>query len=191
MSGSSVPSAYAVLLRGVNVGGGRKVLSADLRAVAQDAGFAGARTLLNSGNLVVSPGTSGASGPDDVARLVRAGLARRLGLDVDVLALTGADLERAVAANPFPEAAGQDPSHLLLTFYPTAPDPERVAALDPLAYGVEHMAWSGPVSYTWYQGGVGTSRLTPAVLLRTVGLWGTARNWNTVTKLAGLVDAAG
>ncbi|MEK8228326.1 DUF1697 domain-containing protein [Oerskovia sp. M15] len=54
---------YAVLLRGVNVGGGRKVLSADLRAVAEDAGFAGARTLLNSGNLVVAPGTSGTSGP--------------------------------------------------------------------------------------------------------------------------------
>ena len=62
---------------------------------------------------------------------------------------------------------------------------------DRLSYGVEHMAWSGPVSYTWYQGGVGTSRLTPAVLLRAVGLWGTARNWNTVTKLAGLVAEAG
>lgn len=180
-------AGYVVLLRGVNVGGARKVPPADLRAVAKEAGFAGARTLLNSGNLVVSAGTSGVSTPDDVTHLVRTGLARRLGLDVDVLTLTGSDLAAAIAANPFPDAARVDPSHLLLTFYPRAPSPERVAALDPGRYGVEHMAWAGPVSYTWYQGGVGTSRLTPAVLLRAVGVWGTARNWGTVTKLAALV----
>jgi uncharacterized protein (DUF1697 family) len=180
----------AVLLRGVNVGGGRKVPSADLRAIAQDAGFAGARTLLNSGNLVVSPGTSGATTPDDVTRLVRDGLADRLGLDVDVLTLTGTDLAAAISANPFHDAARQDPSHLLLTFHPRPPDPDRVAALDPTRYGIEHMAWSGPVSYTWFQGGVGTSRLTPATLLKALGVWGTARNWNTVTRLAELVDEA-
>ncbi|MFF2623111.1 DUF1697 domain-containing protein [Oerskovia jenensis] len=183
-------SRFAVLLRGVNVGGGRKVPSADLRAVAQDAGFTGARTILNSGNLVVSSGASGATGPDDVARLVRTGLADRLGLDVDVLALTGGDLAAAIAANPFDEAARADPSHLLLTFHPRPPDPDRLAALDPARYGIEHMAWSGPVSYTWFQGGVGTSKLTPAVLLRALGVWGTARNWNTVEKLAALVDEA-
>jgi uncharacterized protein (DUF1697 family) len=183
-------TGFAVLLRGVNVGGGRRAPSADLRAVAQDAGLAGARTLLASGNLVVSPGTSGATTPDDVTRLVRTGLADRLGLDVDVLTLTGADLAAAIAANPFDEAAREDPSHLLLTFHPRAPDPERVAALDPARYGIEHMAWSGPVSYTWFPGGVGNSRLTPAVLFRTLGVWGTARNWNTVTKLATLVDEA-
>ncbi|MBE7700313.1 DUF1697 domain-containing protein [Oerskovia sp. Sa1BUA8] len=184
-------SGFAVLLRGVNVGGGRKVPSADLRAVAQDAGFAGARTLLASGNLVVAPGTSGITGPDDVTHLVRAGLRERLGLDVDVLTLTAAELAAAVADNPFPEAARADPSHLLLAFHPHAPTPDRLAALDPARYGVEHMAWSGRVSYTWYEGGVGTSRLTPAVLLRTLGVWGTARNWNTVTRLAALVEDPG
>ena len=193
-TGTSPPrpstGATAVLLRGVNVGGGRKVLSADLLTVARDAGFAGARTLLASGNLVVSPGTSGATTPDDVSRLVRGGLAERLGLDVDVLSLTATDLAAAVAANPFPRAAREDPSHLLLTFHPRPPAPDRVEALDPARYGIDHMAWSGPVSYTWFEGGVGTSRLTPAVLLRALGVWGTARNWNTVTRLAALVDEA-
>ncbi|MEK8228325.1 DUF1697 domain-containing protein [Oerskovia sp. M15] len=84
---------------------------------------------------------------------MRTGLAERLGLDVDVLTLTGADLAAAISANPFPQAAREDPSHLLLTFYPQLPDPERVAALDPARYGVEHMAWSGRVSYTWYPSG--------------------------------------
>ncbi|MFJ2297246.1 DUF1697 domain-containing protein [Oerskovia paurometabola] len=184
-------SGFAVLLRGVNVGGGRKVPSAVLREIAQDGGFAGARTLLASGNLVVAPGASGATGPDDVTRLVRSGLADRLGLDVDVLTLTGADLAAAIAANPFDDAAREDPSHLLLTFHPHAPAPDRIEAFDPARYGITHLAWSGPVSYTWFQGGVGTSKLTPAVLLRTLGVWGTARNWNTVTRLAALVDETG
>ena len=68
---------FAVLLRAVNIGPGLRVTSADLRGAADDAGLADARTLLNSGNLVVTPGTSGASRADDVARLVQEKLTAR------------------------------------------------------------------------------------------------------------------
>lgn len=188
-------TAFVALLRGVNVGGHRKVPSADLRAVAEEAGFTDVVTILNSGNVVlVAPETLVDDAPRataHVAAAISAGILSRLGLDVHVVAVSAAALDEAVAANPFPEAALSDPSHLLVTFGADPPDEERVRAFDPSAFP-EKLAWAGGVGYTYFPQGVGTSRLTPAVLKRelgTDGSDGTARNWNTVLKLQALAAA--
>ena len=106
-------TAYAALLFAVNVGG-RKVPSGDLRALAAELGFAGPRTHANSGNLVVGAGSSGATRADDVARLVRSGVADRFGVDAAVVVLTTERLAQIVRANPFPAAAKDAPAHLLV-----------------------------------------------------------------------------
>ena len=93
-------TAYVVLLRGVNLGPYRRVSAADLRGAAQDAGLADVRTLLTSGNLVVTTGTSGAGSAEEVARLVQNGLSTRLGIDVPAVALTTSRLADIVRANP-------------------------------------------------------------------------------------------
>ncbi|MEP7765316.1 DUF1697 domain-containing protein [Sanguibacter sp. 25GB23B1] len=189
-------TAVVALLRGVNVGGHRKVPSADLRAVAEQAGFTDVVTLLNSGNVVVvAPEALVDDAPHlataQVSAAINAGILSRLGLDVHVVAVSAAALDEAVAANPFPEAARSDPSHLLVTFGADPPDEERIRAFDHSAFP-EKLAWVGGVGYTYFPQGVGTSRLTPAVLKRelgTDGTEGTSRNWNTVLKLQALAAA--
>lgn len=186
-------TAFVALLRGVNVGGHRKVPSADLRAVAVEAGFTDVVTILNSGNVVlVAPETvvddAVQVATSQVAAAISAGILARLGLDVDVVAVSAATLDEAVAANPFPEAARSDPSHLLVTFCADPPDEERIRAFDTSAFP-EELAWVGGIGYTHFPEGVGTSRLTPAVLKRALGTEGTARNWNTVLKLQALAAA--
>lgn len=186
-------TSYAVLLRGVNVGGQRKVPATVLRQIGADAGFTDPITLLNSGNLVVGPARPGTPASAcntaaDVAALVRMELAKRLDLEVDVIVATGADLARAETQNPFPDAARERPSTLIVTFYDQAPDPVRVTAID-LSGFPEQMVWSGAVAYTDFPSGVGNSKLTSAFLRRAVGLDGTGRNWNTLGKLRALVDA--
>lgn len=180
-------TAYAALLRGVNVGGHRKVPAAVLREIGAAAGFTAPATLLNSGNLVLGPGLPGTpaaacSMPDDVARLVRDELGSRLGLEVDVIVVTLADLDAVLAVNPFPAESAAEPSKVLVTFYPAPPDPARLAAID-LSGVPERMVWAGGVGFTHFPVGAGTTRLTPAFLRRAVGTDGTARNWNTVVKL--------
>jgi uncharacterized protein (DUF1697 family) len=183
-------TAFVALLRGVNVGGHRKVPSADLRAVVEGAGFADVATLLNSGNVVFSaPQTAPADAPR-VAAAIEDGLRARLGLDVDVVAVTAAALDDVVAANPFPDEACADPSHLLVTFWTEPPAEERIDAFDTSAYP-ERLAWAAGVGYTYFPSGVGTSKLTPAVLRRALGTEGTARNWSTVLKLRALAAARG
>jgi len=117
-------TVHVALLRGVNVGGRNTVAMADLRALAADLGFAEPRSLLQSGNLVFA---SRPSGPDLEVRLERA-LAERLGLATDVIVRSADEWLAAVAANPLPEMARDDPSHLVVMPLKSAPGAAEVAA---------------------------------------------------------------
>lgn len=174
---------FAVLLRAVNIGPGLRVTSADLRGAADDAGLADARTLLNSGNLVVTPGTSGASRADDVARLVEEKLTARIGQEVSAVGLSAQRLDEIAAANPFPAAAKDDPSHLQVHVPFGDLDEAGIAKLDLASPGREMLATAAGVLYVHYADGIGRSKLTPKIIDRAVGAPTTARNWNTVTKL--------
>lgn len=179
-------TAYAVLLRGVNLGPNRRVSAADLRGAAQDAGLADVRTLLNSGNVVVTEGTSGARSAQDVARVLHEALSARVGLDVDVVALTADRLAAIVKANPFTAAARSDPSHLQV-HVPVGPagpiDAAGIARIDLSVPGRELVAVDEGVVFVHYVDGIGRSRLTTDILDRAAGGPLTGRNWNTVTRL--------
>ncbi|MBD5786984.1 DUF1697 domain-containing protein [Cellulosimicrobium terreum] len=186
-------TAYAALLFAVNVGG-RKVPSTRLRALAGELGFVGARTIVNSGNLVVAPGTSGARTADEVAQVVHDGVAEEFGVDATVVVLTGAQLERIVADVPWSKAARDDPAHLVVLIGEKPVDAAGVARLDLSNPGRENLAVTHGVLYARFPDGIGRSRLSTTVLSRAAGTPVTGRNWNTVTRLLELVreaDAAG
>jgi uncharacterized protein (DUF1697 family) len=176
---------FVVLLRGVNVGGRGKVAMSDLQRAVTSAGFRDVRTVLNAGSLVCSGDQRSAEG---VARSVATAVAT-LGLETAVLVRTPAAMSKIVAQNPFPDFAASDPSHLTVTFLPSPPAPKAVAALRAAIVGSETIAAAGAELYATYPDGIGDSKLTAAVVDRTLGLRGTARNWNTVLKLAALAGA--
>ena len=166
--------AHVALLRGVNVGGNNRAPAAELKAMAADLGFGRARTLLASGNLVFDGGD--ADGAALEARL-EAAVRGRLGIEVDVLVRTGGELAAIIDGNPFPEAAEDDPSHLVVMFLKAAPDAGTAKALEAApGAGPEQVRVRGREIYVVYPEGIGTSKLV-------LKARGTARNWNTVTKL--------
>ncbi len=176
-----MPNVHIALLRGVNVGGHRKVAMADLRSLLQALGFEDVRTLLQSGNAVFrSAGPSGVR----LERLLEDEAKRRLGLDTAFLVRTAAEWDEAIARNPFPEAARRDPAHLLVMFLKAAPAGAAVRALRAAIAGREAVRAEGRHAYLVYPDGIGRSRLTIDVIERHLGTRGTARNWNTVLKLA-------
>ncbi|MFD2796912.1 DUF1697 domain-containing protein [Promicromonospora vindobonensis] len=176
-------ASFAVLLRAVNVGPSLRVTSADLLGAAETAGLGSARTLLNSGNLVATPGTSGAAGPADAARLVQDRLSERLGQDVSAVGLSGAQLDRIALANPFPAAARDHPSQLQVHVPFGELDEAGIARLDLGHPGREMLATGAGVLYVHYVDGIARSKLTPKVVDKAAGAPTTARNWNTITKL--------
>lgn len=176
----TAPTAWVVLLRGVNVGGSRRVTSADLREAAATAGLADARTYANSGNLVAV----GAADDGDVAGRVAAALADRLDGDLRVVALTAERAAAVLAADPFPDSVADHPSHVQVHVSPEPVDADALARL--VEDRPERVAVVDGVLYVDYVVGIGRSKLTPALVDRAAGTWTTARNWNTLTKLVAM-----
>ena len=112
---------YAVLLRGVNVGGGNRIAMADLRALLERRGCTDVRTYLQSGNAVVDH--DGA----DLTAAVEQALTDELGLSVAVLVRTAAELDAVVEACPF-EVADPKAVHAVFLGGP-APELDREALL--------------------------------------------------------------
>jgi uncharacterized protein (DUF1697 family) len=174
-------SIHVALLRGINVGGRNLVGMSDLRNLLGTLGFAGARSLLQTGNLVFeSDRQTGA----ELERFLEAETARRLGVTADYVVRTAADWATVVARNPFPEEAVRDPSHLLVMFLKAAPQARDVQALQAAIDGPEYLRSVGKHLYVVYPAGVGRSKLTSNRIEKSIGTRGTGRNWNTVLKVA-------
>ena len=178
-------TTYIGLLRGINVGGNKKVAMADLRQMIEALGFSDVKTLLQSGN-VVFRGPAKAS-----ARLeaqLEAALETRLGMNVEFHVRTADEWKAIVKANPFTAEALKDPGHLLVSCFKAPLDKANVKALQAAITGPEILKADGRHLYMVFPEGIGNSKATP-LIDRKLAAKGTARNWNTVQKLLALVDA--
>jgi len=175
-------TTYIGLLRGINVGGNKMVAMADLREMMTALGFTDVKTLLQSGNIVFR---GAPKAPAKLESQLEAAIEQRLGLDVELHVRTMDEWRAVVDANPFPAAAKKDPSHLLLSCFKAPLDKAAVKALQAAITGPETLNADGRHLYMVFPGGSGNSK---AVGLgdRKLGARGTARNWNTVLKLAAL-----
>lgn len=167
----------ACLLRAVNVGG-RQLLMADLKRIAQDMGFHAPQTLLASGNLILGTTLTDAV----TAERLAAALLGETGLTTDVLIRDAAQLHEVAAANPFRREAEEAPSRLVAMFLSANP-PADLDLLASACGGGEQVRAGPQCLYIHYPAGAGTSKLTNALIERRLALRGTARNWNTVGKL--------
>lgn len=155
---------HIALLRGINVGGHKQIRMADVKATFESLGFENVRTLLNSGNVIFESAKK-----PDAAKIEKA-----IGMGVRVILRTAKDLERVIAECPLEG----EPAKLHVMFL----EGEPKGALE----------WDGPETvkpigshlYLYYPDGAGRSKLTNALIERRLKVAGTARNWNTVLKLA-------
>jgi uncharacterized protein (DUF1697 family) len=178
-------TVHVALLRAINVGG-RSLAMADLKAMLADIGLEGARTLLQSGNVVLDvAGKTGAA----LESFLEQETQKRLKLKADYLVRSAGEWRAIIANNPFFREAEDDPAHLVLMPLKAAPTRAQMSALEAAIRGRERVCAGGRELYIVYPDGIGRSKLTIAVIERTLATRGTARNWNTVLKLQALVAA--
>ena len=164
-------TSFVALLRAVNVGG-RQLAMADLRSIAAEAGLENPKTYIASGNLLFSSVKSESA----VARDLENRLKAHMGSDVPVLLRTAAELRDVLAANPFSEEPGAKVAAIFLDKKPPNDAIENAKGI-----ADERLALGAREIYVHYPNGMGRSKLRiPAA----VG--GTARNMNTVAKLAAM-----
>ena len=168
------------LLRGINVGGHRKVPMIELKAIAADLGFLNVQSYIQSGNLIFSARGS-ASG---VERTLETALRKHFDFHVEVIVRTEAEWSRYAESPVFPEAAKNHPHLFLLG---CAKRPIKSDALELLrARATNHERIEVKHDALWidFQTSVGRSKITPTVVDKAVGSPVTMRNWKTVLKLA-------
>ena len=180
------PTRYAVLLRGVNVGGNKKIAMADLRALLTGLGHDDVSTLLQSGNAVFTAPEADAG---RLAAQIETTLAAELGLSSKVLLRTHSELVSVIETNPFPTADDEPSRHLVqFLFEPLTPATRaRIAEFDALAFAPEEFRVGDGVIYFRFPDGIGNSKLSVAFGKHvTAKFVMTGRNWNTVRKLRDL-----
>ncbi|MFD9934182.1 DUF1697 domain-containing protein [Streptomyces massasporeus] len=180
-------TTYAALLRGINVGGSRKVPMADLRTLLADLGLGDVRTYLQSGQAVFS---SGHGDEESLAGEIARAIEKRFGFGVDVIVRDHAYLRAIADACPFP-AADLEPKQLHVTYFSAPVTPDRFAEIDQKAYLPEEFRLGDRALYLYAPDGLGRSKLAehlskPRI---TKGVIGTSRNWNTVVKLVEMTGA--
>ncbi|MEG3626909.1 DUF1697 domain-containing protein [Streptomyces poriticola] len=174
-------TTYAALLRGINVGGGRKVPMADLRGLLEERGFGGVRTYLQSGQAVF---TSGHGDEESLQAELTAAVEQRFGFAVDVIVRDHAYLRAVAEGSPFPADALQ-PKQLHVTYFSAPADEARFAEVDRAAFLPEEFRLGDRALYLYTPDGLGRSKLAEQLARPriTKGLIATTRNWNTVRKL--------
>ena len=162
---------YIALLRGVNVGGNRKLPNATLKAACERAGMTDVHVYLQSGNVV---GNSSES-----AEQVKAALEAELD-DVAVIVRSASEWKKIVARNPF---EGKEGNRVHLLVVDGAIAKEAKEKLEKERAADEELHYEKRELYAHLPNGAGRSKLAAAFTPKKLGAACTARNWNTVTAL--------
>jgi uncharacterized protein (DUF1697 family) len=177
---------FVALLRGVNVGKGKRVPMAGFRALLLGLGYTGVVTLLNSGNAVFRA-TGGA--PARHAADIAAAITSTFKIEVPVIVKTAGELAAIVSENPI-NAPAPEHSRLLVAFVQETSALRGLAAIEPLVVAPERFAVGKRAAYLLCATGILGSNAGKA-LLGSAGRSATTRNWATTLKLEALAGERG
>jgi len=170
------------LLRGINLASRNRVPMPALRAALEEAGYEDVATLVQSGNILLTSTKQPKTLEREITALVKA----EFGVDAATVVRTRDELAGVIERNPIPDGPSL-PKLFQVTFFSDEPDAAAVAKLAAQDFGTERVEVIGREAYAWHPEGIQKSKLARALASGLRGD-GTARNWNTVTKLLELAD---
>jgi uncharacterized protein (DUF1697 family) len=179
------------MLRAVNVGGHSKIKMDELRKLFVDLRLEEPQTYVQSGNIIFR---SRESGLVKIAERIQKGIEGRFGCCPDVVLRTPDELRTVVARNPFKGRSGIEPGKLQVVFLLSDAARTARAELSAQNFNPEELHLATRELYIYFPDGMGKSKLPWKRVDKILGTRGTARNWNSVTKMleiAAKLEAAG
>lgn len=172
------------MLRGVNLGPHNRIKMDALRALYASLKLEDPHTYVQSGNVIFR---TKEKNTEQVARKIQKAIEKTFGCNLAVILRTADELRKAIAASPF---AGRDlePGKLLVTFLAAEPGPEAHATLASLKKHPEELHLRGRELYIYFPNGAGKSKLPWSQVEKLFKVAGTARNWNSVTKMLDMAE---
>jgi len=177
---------YISLLRGINVGGNRKIKMADLKALYTSLNFTEVTTYIQSGNVIFNTNINDQA---KIKMLIEKAIAQQFGFNVVVDIRTTAEFTQAFKALPFTDInIDEDGSKVLISFLSQQPKDENIAQLLAVVKAPEQLIVVNDCAYIYYANGCGRSKLTNVVIEKKLAVNATARNIKTVAKLIALAQ---
>lgn len=183
----STLNTFISLLRGINVGGHKKVLMADLKALYQSLNFSDVTTYIQSGNVIFN---SDVSDQFKLKSEIEQTIEQQYGFAVPVELRTGAELEKIRNALPFENIdVKKDGGKAMIIFLSSQPTEENIAKLSPFVNSSEQLCVGEQCLYLYCGNGFGNSKLTNKLLENKLQVSTTSRNLKTLIKLCDLARA--
>jgi uncharacterized protein (DUF1697 family) len=177
---------YVALLRGINVSGHKPVPMAELQKLFEKLGFKGAKTFIQSGNVVFR---SGEGDRKKIAALIEAGILKKFGFDVPVIIRTAEDLGAALSGNPYGKRKLAENERVHITYLDQAPAKEALKALEAFSDPVDEIKIVKTEVYILVRNGYGNSKLSNTFVEKKLGVRATTRNLETTAKLIELAKS--
>jgi uncharacterized protein (DUF1697 family) len=171
---------YISLLRGINVGGHKKIKMDRLRASFEALGFEQVQTYIQSGNVVFKAGKLSTSG---LSKKIEEQILKDFGFSVAVISRTSDEMSKVIADNPFLKEHGIDLEKLHVTFLSAAPAEAALKKLAELTVAPDRFHSLGKEIYFHLPNGVSQSVLMKSPVDRVLAVVPTTRNWRTVNQL--------
>ncbi len=177
---------FIAILRGINVGGKRKILMADLKELFAETGFTDIVTYIQSGNVIFNTKTEtdNMALGDEIERNIR----KRFGFEVPVIVRTPKELADAISSNPFIKSDETDVEHLHLTFLKHTPNTSKLNKINSYDYLPDKFKILNKHVFVYCLGKYSDSKLTNRFFESRLKMPVTTRNWKTVLKISELAN---
>jgi len=172
---------YISILRGINVGGNRKILMKDLKVLFEKLGFSKVETYIQSGNVVFESDLKLLN--TDLEVKIQQAIVGTFGFDAPVIVRTADEWAKSIVNNPFWKEKDADIDRLHLTCLKEVPSPELLDKIKQFQYLPDRYEIVGNDVFIFCAAGYGTSKLTNPFFESKLKVQATTRNWNTVMKL--------
>jgi uncharacterized protein (DUF1697 family) len=173
------------MLRGVNVGGHNKIKMDGLRTLYRSLKLEDPRTYVQSGNVIFRTKEKNCTA---LAKKIQDAIEGKFGFRPEVIVRTTEELRSAMAATPFATIRKLEPGKILVTFLCDEPGPGVNATLRGLKDYPEEIHLKGRELYIYFPDGAGKSKLPWSQVEKLLKTTGTARNWNSVTKMLAMAE---
>ena len=172
---------YIALLRGINIGGKRKIIMADLRKMFEDMGFTDVKSYIQTGNVIFS------SDNDSDQSLLSTLIAKRIeqvfGFDVPVIVRSAEEIEAMFTDNPFLTDPDAEIDKLHVVFLNSVPDIDNLMAMSEFDFGDDRYMVMDNNLYLFCSGPYRETKLGNNFIEKKLKVTASTRTWKTVIKL--------
>jgi uncharacterized protein (DUF1697 family) len=170
-------AVYISIIRGINVGGRKKIKMGDLKDLYLSLNLKDVNTYIQSGNVVFKCQDVP---PSELAEKIRKGIKEVSGFDVPVFIRTKKEFQKIIDCNPFKK---EDTNHLYVTFLSETPHEMPINEIDKVKDKSERFSIYSTEIYLLCPNGYAKTRLSTDFFERKLKVSATTRNWKTVNRL--------